>query len=98
MKPFPGPDLEWFEDTYQAVDGVYIHVTRHLVATSIDMPSEHHAEVCKAVELMEGALGEPEAVALAALDQGWLSGCQLAQRRLRSVKHVRRSACGRQTK
>jgi hypothetical protein len=65
-----------FGDTYQAVDGVRIHVARHVVAVASDIPGEHHSEVCEAVELVEDTLREPEPVRLAAFDEVWLA-CRL---------------------
>jgi hypothetical protein len=75
-------------DTYQAMDGVRIHLARHLVAVASDMPGEHRSKVCEAVELVEATLRKPEPVRLAAFDEVWLA-CRLVGGPEATVAHRR---------
>ena len=65
---------EWLGATYQTVDGVHAHVTRHLVAIVGDMPREDHSDIRETVQFVVGALREPEPVRLAAFDEIGLPG------------------------
>lgn len=57
------------ESTYQAVNGVHIHIVTHLVAISSDLPGKHHSDVGETVEFVVGALDEAKTVTLAAIDK-----------------------------